>query len=61
LSEVSLPALPDVALSLCCGWSTDNKDDEPWYILSDLPADRQVLALYALRFHIEDPKAQRSL
>ena len=36
-----------------CGWSRDNKDDEPWYILSDLPADHHVLAAYAIRFHIE--------
>lgn len=33
LSGVSLPALPGQSLSLCCGWSRDNKnnnkDDEP--------------------------------
>lgn len=54
LSGVSLPALPDHRFSLCCGWSRDNKDDEPWYILSDLPADHRVLATYAVRFHIEE-------
>ena len=54
LADIRLPSLPDQRLSLCCGWSRDNKDDEPWYILSDLPADHQVLALYHVRFHIEE-------
>jgi hypothetical protein len=54
LSGVSLPDLPGHRLSLCCGWSRDNKDDEPWYILSDLPADHRVLSAYAARFHIEE-------
>jgi len=54
LADIRLPSLPDQHLSLCCGWSRDNKDDEPWYILSDLPADHQVLALYHVRFHIEE-------
>ena len=44
VTGVRLAALPKRSLSLCCGWSRDNKDDEPWYILSDLPADHQVLA-----------------
>ena len=52
--DVRLPALPEQSLSLCCGWSRDNKDDEPWYILSDLPADHCVLSTYAVRFHIEE-------
>jgi hypothetical protein len=55
---VRLPALLEQSLCLCCGWSRDNKDDQPWYILSDLPADHQtfyhVLATYAIRFHIEE-------
>jgi hypothetical protein len=54
LSGVRLPALAGHPLSLSCGWSTDNKDDEPWYILSDLPSDYRVLALYNVRFHIEE-------
>ncbi len=51
---VHLPALPERALSLYCGWSRDDKDEEPWYILSDLPADHWVLAAYAVRLHIEE-------
>jgi len=55
---VRLPALPDRPLALSCGWSTDTKDDEPWYILSDLPADEhsfhRVLSAYNVRFHIEE-------
>ena len=51
---VRLPALPEQALSLSCGWSRGNKDDEPWYILSDLSADHRVLSLYHVRFHIEE-------
>lgn len=55
---IHLPALPEHRLNLCCGWSRDNKDDEPWYILSDLPAAPQtlhrILALYNVRFHIEE-------
>lgn len=54
VADIRLPALPEQALSLSCGWSRDNKDDEPWYILSDLPADHRVLATYAVRFHIEE-------
>ncbi len=54
VADVRLPALAEQPLSLCCGWSRDNKDDEPWYILSDLPADHHVLATYAVRFHIEE-------
>jgi len=58
VGDIRLPALPEQTLSLCCGWSRDNKDDEPWYILTDLPADPQtfyrILALYNVRFHIEE-------
>ena len=54
VADIHLPALPEHKLSLCCGWSRDNKDDEPWYILSDLAADHRVLAAYHVRFHIEE-------
>ncbi len=58
VGDIHLPALPEQSLNLCCGWSRDNKDDEPWYILTDLPADPQtfyrILALYNVRFHIEE-------
>ncbi len=58
LPGIQLPALPGQSLSLSCGWSADNKDDEPWYILSDLPADEhsfhRVLSAYNVRFHIEE-------
>ncbi len=54
VADVRLPALPDRALSLCCGWSQVDAGDEAWYILSDLPADHRVLATYATRFHIEE-------
>lgn len=50
----SLPEIPEAKLQIACGWSTEDKDDEPWYILTDLPADHQVLALYARRFCIEE-------
>lgn len=54
VADVRLPALPEQALSLCCGWSQVDAEDEAWYILSDLPADHRVLATYATRFHIEE-------
>jgi len=54
LAGVRLPALPGQPLSLSCGWSADNKDDEPWYILSDLTADHRVLSTYGVRFHVEE-------
>ena len=58
VGNLRLPALPEHSLNLCCGWSRDNKDDEPWYILTDLPTDAQsfyrILALYNIRFHIEE-------
>jgi hypothetical protein len=62
VGNIRLPALSEPLseqrLCLCCGWSRENKDDEPWYILSDLPADQhtfyRVLALYNIRFHIEE-------
>ncbi len=54
VADVQFSALPEHKFSLCCGWSRDNKDDEPWYIPSDLAADHRVLALYHIRFHIEE-------
>lgn len=51
---VTLDDLPGVRLSLSCGWSAAHKDDEPWYVLSDLAAGREVLARYARRFWIEE-------
>jgi hypothetical protein len=53
-SDIRVPDLPQGRLSLSWGWSTLDKDDEPWYILSDLPADGRILALYAVRFRIEE-------
>lgn len=29
LADIRLPDLPGQALSLSCGWSRDNKDDQP--------------------------------
>jgi hypothetical protein len=46
--------VPAVRLSLSCAWSTQDKDDEPWYLLSDLPAGRAILAQYVGRFSIEE-------
>ena len=49
--------LDDVAgahLSLSCAWSTDSDDDEPWYLLSDLPSGRPILKRYVGRFSIEE-------
>jgi hypothetical protein len=52
--QITLPDLPGLILSLSCAWSDKDKDDEPWYILSDLPAGPDVLTLYAKRFSIEE-------
>jgi hypothetical protein len=49
--------LDDVAgarFSLSCAWSTEAQDDEPWYLLSDLPAGRPILKRYVGRFSIEE-------
>jgi hypothetical protein len=40
--------------SLSCAWSPDADDDEPWYLLSDLPAGRPILSRYVGRFSIEE-------
>lgn len=49
--------LDDVAggrFSLSCGWSQEHPDDEAWYLLSDLPAGRDMLVCYVGRFSIEE-------
>ena len=51
---ITLDDVPNARFSLCCGWSEDNSDDEPWYLLSHLPATREVLARYGGRFSIEE-------
>ncbi len=51
---ITLDDVPDARFSLCCGWSAENADDEPWYLLSTLPAHREVLARYGGRFSIEE-------
>jgi hypothetical protein len=51
---ITLDDLPGVRLSLSCGWSQEHPDDEPWYLLSDLPAGKEILARYVRRFWIEE-------
>jgi Transposase DDE domain len=51
---ITLDDVPGARLSLSCGWSTQADDDEPWYLLSDLPAGRCVLQRYVGRFSIEE-------
>ena len=51
---ISLDDLPGVRLSLSCGWSTLDPNDEAWYIVSDKPAGRARLNDYAHRFWIEE-------
>ncbi len=51
---ITLNDVPGARLSLSCGWSTEADDDEPWYLLSDLPAGRSILARYVGRFSIEE-------
>lgn len=51
---VCLRDLPDLRLSLNCGWSSLDPDDEPWYLLANLPAGRDILNRYARRFWIEE-------
>jgi len=53
-SGLVMPKLPDNRVNLACGWSVHDKDEDPWFILTDLPADAHVLALYRVRFHIEE-------
>lgn len=51
---IILDDVPGMRFSLCCGWSEQHPDDEPWYLLSDLPAGRTILARYVGRFSIEE-------
>lgn len=53
-SLVFLPELPGIRFSLSCGWSSIDPKDEPWYLLSPLPAGHAVLDRYARRFWIEE-------
>lgn len=52
--NITLDDLPGLRLSLSCGWSEQHQEDEPWYLLSDLPAGQAVLARYVHRFWIEE-------
>jgi hypothetical protein len=54
LSYLSLPKLPGRTVNLACGWSQEGRDYDPWFLLTDLPADPYVLSLYRVRFHIEE-------
>lgn len=51
---MTLDDVPGERFSLSCGWSEQHPDDEPWYLLSDLPAGRDILARYGGRFSIEE-------
>jgi hypothetical protein len=53
-SLVYLPELPGIRFSLSCGWSNLDPKDEPWYLLSPLPAGYAVLDRYGRRFWIEE-------
>ena len=52
--DVCLRDLPALRLSLNCGWSSLDPKDEPWYLLSNLPAGKDILNRYARRFWIEE-------
>ena len=51
---VFLRDLPSLRLSLNCGWSRLDPKDEPWYLLTNLPVGKSILARYARRFWIEE-------
>ena len=51
---ITLDDIPDMRFSLSCGWSEHHPDDEAWYLLSNLPAGRDILAGYVGRFSIEE-------
>jgi hypothetical protein len=51
---VFLPDLPQLRLSLNCGWSSVDPKDEPWYLLSNLTVGKENLTRYARRFWIEE-------
>ncbi len=50
----TLDDLPGMRVSLSCGWSDLHPEDQPWYILSDLPSGKAILNRYARRFWIEE-------
>lgn len=51
---VFLPDQPQLRLSLNCGWSRVDPQDEPWYLLSNLPVGKDLLTRYGRRFWIEE-------
>lgn len=51
---VYLKDLPNVRLSLNCGWSSLDPKDEPWYLLANLSVGKDNLTRYARRFWIEE-------
>ncbi len=51
---LTLEDVPGARFSLSCGWSEQHPDDEPWSLLSDWPAGRDILARYGGRFSIEE-------
>jgi hypothetical protein len=51
---IPLDDVPGVHFSRACGWSQEHPDDEPWYLLSDWAAGRDLLAGYVGRFSIEE-------
>lgn len=51
---VFVKGLPHLRLSLNCGWSSLDPNDEPWYLLTNLPVGKAILARYARRFWIEE-------
>lgn len=53
-SWVSLKELPDLRLSLSCGWSSLDPKDEPWYLLSNWAAGYETWDRYGRRFWIEE-------
>jgi len=54
-SGVCLPCLKSgTPVQLACGWSALDPKDEPWFLLTNLPADGHVLSLYRKRFWIEE-------
>ncbi len=54
LDAVRLPDLPQASLSLSCCLSEQAKDDDAWYILSDLQAGHQRVQEYAKRMLIDE-------
>jgi hypothetical protein len=51
---VYLQGLPTLRLSLNCGWSSRDPNDEPWYLLTNLPVGKDNLNRYSRRFCIEE-------